>query len=115
MVRKAKTAPENDGMEKTFPVARQTMIAGTHDDIPEEVQSAAEAYIGFKRAVAKNREKMNAALDALILRMKQADIAEMLIDDGDKKLVLATKDLVKIKARKKNKDGTIKEEDEDSL
>ena len=90
----------------------QTVIKGTQDEVPEEVQSAAEAYVGFKRAVAKNREKMNAALDALILRMKEADVAEMYIDDREKRLILVHKDLVKIQRRKKNKDGTFKTEDE---
>jgi hypothetical protein len=66
----------------------QKMIEGTQDEVPEEVQTAAEAYIGFKRAVAKNREKANAALDALILRMKQADVQEMYIDDREKRLIL---------------------------
>ena len=91
----------------------QTLIPGTHDEIPEEVQSAADAYLKFRRAVAHNREKMNAALDALILRMHEADVSEMLIDDGEKKLVLSSKELIKIEARKKNKDGTIKEEDDE--
>jgi hypothetical protein len=82
-------------------MARQKMIEGTVDEVPKVVQAAADAYLKFKRAIANNREKMNAALDALILRMHEADVTEILVDDGDKRLVLSTKELVKVQKRKK--------------
>ena len=56
---------------------------------------------------------MGAALDALILRMKEAELESILIDDNEKRLKLVTKTLAKIQARKKNKDGTLSDTDED--
>lgn len=83
---------------------RQMTIEGTIDEPPAEVRAAADAYVAAKRSVAKFREKMNDALTDLIEKMKAADVWEMLIDDGEKKLILTEKDQVKIKARKKSKD-----------
>ncbi len=83
---------------------RQTMIEGTIDEPPAEVRDAADTYVTAKRNVAKFREKMNDALTDLIEKMKANDVAEMLINDGEKKLILTVKDLVKIKARKKSKE-----------
>jgi hypothetical protein len=88
--------------EETMGRPKQQMLEGTTDEAPASVRDAADAYLTAKRSVAKFREKMNAALDALITEMKSADVSEMLIDDGDKKLILTAKDLVQIKARKKS-------------
>lgn len=82
-------------------MGKQRQFIETVEEVPEEVQIAADAYIKFKRAVANNREKMNAALDALILRMHEAGVTECLVDDREKKLTLCTKELVKIQKRKK--------------
>lgn len=86
-------------------MAKQKMIEGTHDEIPELVSAAADAYLTAKRTIAKQREKQNAALDALILRMHEANLTEIQIDDGDSRLVLEEKELVKIKKRAKHDDG----------
>ena len=83
---------------------RQTMIEGTIDEPPVEVREAADDYVTAKRKVATFREKMNDALTDLIEKMKAADVWEMLIDDGEKKLILTEKDRIEIKARKKSKD-----------
>ena len=80
---------------------KQKMIEGCADQVPAEVREAVDAYLTAKGVVAKNREKMNDALGDLIDKMKEHDVAEMLIDDGEKKLVLTVKDLVKIKVWKK--------------
>ena len=93
--------------------ARQTVFAGVEDVIPEVVTFAAEKYVKSKRNVADIRTKMNAALDDLIEKMKEAKISSLLIDDRAKRLRLCTKDLVKIQKRKKNKDGTIEDVDDD--
>jgi hypothetical protein len=87
------------------PLSQQT-IPGTADEVPTEVKEAADAYVSAKRKVAKFREKMNAALEDLIEKMKENDIVEILIDDGEKRLTLTAQDKIKIKARKKRKDGT---------
>lgn len=87
-------------------VLKQKVIEGTQDVVPEEVSAAADEYLRHKRAVAKSREKMNAAIDRLIGKMKEHDVAEMLIDDGEKRLILDSKELIKIKARKKDDDGS---------
>ena len=82
---------------------RQTMIEGTHDEPPADVREAADDYVTSKRNVAKCREKMNNSLADLISKMKAADVREMLIDNGEKKLILTEKDQIKIKARKEDK------------
>ena len=82
---------------------RQTMIAGTIDEPPADVREAADDYVTSKRNVAKCREKMNNSLADLIEKMKAADVWEMLIDNGEKKLILTEKDQIKIKARKEDK------------
>ena len=96
-----------------MPKARQTVIPGTVDEAPAEVASAAAKYLEEKRALGAIREKMNASLDILIAAMHEADIEEILIDEGAKKLILAAEDKIKIKARKKDKQsGEWIEEDE---
>ncbi len=94
-------------------MARQTTLGDVVPDVPPEVQSAADSYLKHKRQIANSREKMGAALDALILRMKEAELESILIDDNEKRLKLVTKTLAKIQARKKNKDGTLSDTDED--
>ena len=54
-----------------------------------------------KRKIANLREKMNAGKDELIEAMKAAGVSEILIDDGEKKLILEEHDAIKIEARKK--------------
>ena len=81
---------------------RQKMIEGTIDEPPADVREAADDYVTSKRNVAKCREKMNNSLADLISKMKAADVREMLIDNGEKKLILTEKDQIKIKARKKD-------------
>lgn len=81
-------------------MAKQMLIEGTCDKPPKAVEEAAELYLKYKRSVASNREKMNAALDDLIEKMKKAGIKEFLVDDGEKKLILTEKDQVQVKARK---------------
>jgi len=74
-------------------------------ETPPEVEKAAEKYLRQKRLVAKGREQMNAALEELLAAMRAADVHEMLIDDGEKRLILDEKDFVKIVARKKGSNG----------
>ncbi len=86
-------------------MAKQKVLEGVEDVIPEIVEAAADAYLKFKRAVASNREKMNGALDGLIVRMKEAGLSQIKVDDGEKMLKLTTKDLVKIQKLKKAGDN----------
>ena len=83
---------------------KQTRIPGTWDEPPAKVREAADVYLDAKRGVAKLREKMNNSLADLIAKMKAADVHELLIDDGEKRLILTEKDQIKIKARKKSKE-----------
>ena len=83
-------------------MSKQKTILDTVPEVPEAVTAAAEAYLKPKRQIAKARESMNAALENLIEAMHKADVTEILIDDGDKRLTLSTKDLVKIQKRKKS-------------
>jgi hypothetical protein len=48
---------------------------------------------------------MNAALEDLIQQMEENDVEEMIIDEGEKKLILDEIKQIKIVARKKSKDG----------
>ncbi len=82
--------------------AAQTLIPGTTADVPESVQDAADKYLKQKLINQKSREQMNGALESLIHEMREADVTEMLIDDGDKRLILDSKDCIKIQARKKD-------------
>ena len=98
-------------------MAKQAMIPGTADDVPEEVQAAADSYVKWKRKLADMRGKMNSSLEELIALMKEHGVTEMTIDDQEKRLVLAQKDLVKILKRKDKAAGgasdTDDEEDEE--
>jgi D-aminopeptidase len=85
-------------------MAKQSMIPGTCDEVPPEVEAAAEKYLKQKRLVAKGREQMNAALEVLIAAMRAAGVHEMLVDDGEKRLILDEKDVVRVVARKKGTD-----------
>ena len=82
---------------------KQKMIEGCADQVPAEVREAVDAYLTAKGVVAKNREKANDALDDLIVKMKATDVAKILIDGGEKKLLLTAKDQIKIKPWKKTK------------
>lgn len=92
---------------------KQTMIEGTCDVIPPEVQEAANAYLKAKRSVANWREKTNNFLAELIEKMKANDVVEMLIDDGEKKLILTERNVVKITARKKQPEAEAPEDEAD--
>jgi transcriptional regulator of NAD metabolism len=69
-------------------MSKQMTIPGTSDPVPADVQTAAEKYLESKRQIAKHREKMNRSLDSLITAMRAADITEILIGDGEKRLIL---------------------------
>lgn len=91
-------------------MGRQRMIPGTADEVPTEVQEAADAYVRSKRLVSKHREAMNGNLEVLIEKMKECDIVECFVDDGEKRLTLTEKDTVKIVKRAKPDDGEDVEE-----
>ena len=81
---------------------KQTLIPGTVDEPTPEVAAAVTKYLDPKRKIAGLREKMNAGKDELVDAMKAAGLSEILIDDGEKKLILRAKDQIEIKARKKS-------------
>ena len=89
----------------------QAVFDGLEDVIPEVVAEAAACYLKHKRAIAASREKMHSALDALIVRMREAGLSQIKIDNGEKLLVLSSKNVVRVKARKKNKDGLFEDGD----
>ncbi len=65
------------------------------DDIPEEVQAAAEEYMKCLRAANKAKEKVNGAKDACIEVMERLDCRRVRIDDGAKLLILDDKTTLK--------------------
>ena len=88
--------------------AKQLLIEGTGDVIPDVVRDAADEYVAAKRKLGNCRETMNTALADLIGKMQENDVSEILIDEQNKKLTLSFKALVKISKRKKpeqNEDG----------
>ena len=91
-------------------MTKQTIIPGTVDDAPPIVSQAAAKYLEHKRATADQRAKMNGALEDLIEKMQENDCTEILIDGGEKKLILEEEAVVKIKARKKGKGGEWEED-----
>lgn len=82
---------------------KQSRIPGSYDPVPKPVQEAADSYVEAKRETAAWREQMNGRRDHLIARMREHGVAELDIDDGEKKLLLVEEDKVKIKAKKQPK------------
>ncbi len=65
------------------------------EDIPDEVQKAADAYDAAHTAKSKAAGKLNTAKDSLIESMKANDVRRVRIRNGEKFLVIDTKDGVK--------------------
>jgi hypothetical protein len=91
--------------KETTTMAKQKRIEGTYDEVPRPVQDAADEYVRAKRAKANALAKMNARAEELIDLMKEHDIAEVEIDDHDKRLTLSAADKLKIEKKKDAKDG----------
>ena len=87
-------------------MSKQTTIHEVYPEPPKAVTEAAATYLKHKRGVASGREKMNSARDALIEVMRENDVTEMLVDDGEKRLTLTSEDKVHVEARKKAKAET---------
>mgnify|MGYP001566533528 CR=1 FL=1 len=58
------------------------------DDIPEEVQTAADEYMKCLRAANKAKEKVNGAKETCMEIMDRLDCRRVRIDDGAKLLIL---------------------------
>jgi len=79
---------------------KQTRIPETFDPVPDEVQDAADDYVEAKREQAAWREKTNGRKELLIEKMREHDVTELDIDDGEKRIVL--EEGVKVKIKKKS-------------
>ncbi len=79
------------------------------DEIPEEVQSAADAYDAAHTAKSKAAAKLNTAKDSLIESMKANDVRRVRIRNGEKFLELGATDKVSYKKPASKKD----DEDQD--
>jgi hypothetical protein len=92
-------------------MAKQTRIPGTFDPIPKPVQEAADEYARAKRSKANALAKMNARAEELIDVMKEHDITEVEIDDGDKRITLTAADKLKIEKKKEADNGDSADEE----
>jgi len=89
---------------------KQQWIEGTYDPVPDAVQEAADSYVEAKRELASWRELMNGRKRDLIDAMKEHNVSELMIDDGEKKLVLVEDSKLKIETPKKPQDTAAEEE-----
>lgn len=92
--------------KKKTPKTKQKLIEGTYDKVPKAVQTLADKYVDVKRKKADALGQLNTARDILIVAMKKHDVVEILIDDGDKRLILDESQSLKIKKIKKPKGQT---------
>jgi hypothetical protein len=76
---------------------KQKTIGDTVAETPAEVQEKADAYAAALRALGKAKEKKNTAQEGLIEAMKEHDCLEVLIDMGNKRIVLSAEDKLHIK------------------
>ena len=81
----------------------QKRIDGTFDKPPAPVRKAADNYVEAVRQKADWLTTMNERKEVLIEMMKEHDIAEIEIDEGEKKIVLSEQNTVKIKSVKQDK------------
>lgn len=70
------------------------------DKVPEEVQEAVDDYMTALRAKNKAQGKVNEAMEAAIESMRSHSIERVLIDNGQKVLVLEDKPKLKTEKRK---------------
>jgi len=86
-------------------VAKQKTIGDMVPETPPDVQEKADAYAAALRKLGAAKEKKNGAKEVLIQAMKDADLTEVRIDMGNKRIVLSAKDTLKIKKVKGNGDS----------
>ena len=77
--------------------ARQKTLGDMVPEVPEDVQERADAYASALRKLGGAKGKLNTAKEVLIQAMKDADISEVKIYSGNKRIVLTAKDTLKIK------------------
>jgi len=75
----------------------QTTMGDIVPKVPKAVQENADAYASALRSLGRSKGKLNTAKDVLILAMKDADVSEVQIDSGNKRITLTAKDQLKIK------------------
>lgn len=78
----------------------QTRIEGTYEPVPKALQKIADDFVAAKREKQAWLESEKAKREELIAAMQEAGIAEIEIDDGEKKIVLIDATTVKIQAKK---------------
>jgi hypothetical protein len=91
-------------------VAKQKTMADMVPEAPAEVQENADAYASALRRLGNAKGKKNTAEEVLIQSMRDNDCTEVNIDEGNKKIVLTSKDGLKIK--KVKGDGGESDDDE---
>lgn len=85
---------EEDASQES-PGMAQMQLGDWLEQVPEEVQAAADERMRTLRAKNKANEKYNSASDACIEAMKKAGISRIRIDDGKKWLVCEDKPKLK--------------------
>ncbi len=85
---------------KTAPAPKKGQLGDWLDEVPEEVQAAADAYETAHKAKAKAVGKFNTARDNVIEKMKETGTKRVPIRNGEKFLRLDEQDVVKIEKRK---------------
>ena len=78
-------------------MAKQKSLGDMVPEAPAEVQEKADAYASALRKLGTAKEKKNGCEEVLIAAMKDADLTEVRIDLGSKRIVLSAKDTLKIK------------------
>ncbi|MCK9570863.1 hypothetical protein M0R72_18075 [Candidatus Pacearchaeota archaeon] len=78
-------------------MAKQKSLGDMVPEVPADVQEKADAYAAALRRLGNAKEKKNGCEELLIVAMKDADITEVRIDLGNKRIVLSKKDTLKIK------------------
>ena len=94
-------------------MAKQKRIEGTFDPTPADVQEAVDKWLGAKRRMATLRRTLNEWKNTLIERMKEHDLEECEIDDGDKILRLEEDSKLRVESVKKGRDEDADQDDDD--
>ena len=92
MAKKMAKTPTNEAEE--LPLA-QGQLGDWLEEVPEDVQEAADERMRTLRAKNKATEKYNSAQEACMQAMKEHDVKRIRIDDGKKWLVYDEKGTLK--------------------
>lgn len=90
-------------------MAKQRWIDGMEDEVPQEVQDAADDYDKAHRAHAKTKAKLNTAQEYVLQTMADHKVERVKIRNGDKVLVYSEDAKVKIEKPKSAPDAGAEE------